>query len=113
MNEKLLGLFWAAKERLRAAEFHRAVIKPVMGLGDLKTPKIERRFRSQRLLLTDTTFQSRENIPLKLIMFLILLKVCVLIKDKLGICCDFSTSHERLTQRKSANWRCSSHGGSD
>ena len=78
------------KERLCAAEFHRAVIRPVIGLGDLKTAKIERRFRSQRLLLTDTTFQSRENIPLKLIMFLISLKVCVLIKDKLGICCVIS-----------------------
>ena len=94
MNEKLLGLFWAAKERLRAAEFHRAVIRPVIGLGDLKTANIERRFRSQRLSLTDTTIQSRENIPLKPIMFLISLKVCALIKkyhkDKLGICCVLS-----------------------
>ena len=93
VNEKLLGLFWAAKERLRAAEFHRAVIRPVIGLGDLKTAKIERRFRSQRLLLTDTTFQSRENIPLKP-MFLISLKVCALIKEchknKLAICCVIS-----------------------
>ena len=63
VNEKLLGLFWEAKEHLCAAEFHRAVIRPVIGLGDLKTAKIERCFRSQRLLLTDTTFQSRENIP--------------------------------------------------